>query len=61
MYYGYATKYYTLNGQKFFSDGLISVADENGKLGYIDEKGNQIVGFDGKYRHQRRYRRGHDE
>ena len=49
MYYGYITKYYTLNGQKFFSDGLISVADENGKLGYIDEKGNQIVGFDGKY------------
>ena len=48
-YYGYAAKYYTLNGQKFFSDGLISVADENGKLGYIDEKGNQIVGFDGKY------------
>ena len=48
-YYGYTTKYYTLNGQKFFSDGLLSVADENGKLGYIDEKGNQIVGFDGKY------------
>lgn len=49
VYYGYSNKYYTLNGQKFFSDGLISVADENGKLGYIDEKGNQIVGFDGKY------------
>lgn len=48
-YYGYTTKYYTLNGQKFFSDGLLSVADENGKLGYIDERGNQIVGFDGKY------------
>ncbi len=49
IYYGYATKYYTLNGQKFFSDGLLSVADENGKLGYIDERGNQIVGFDGKF------------
>ena len=49
IYYGYAIKYYTLNGQKFFSDGLISVADENGKLGYIDERGNQIAGFDGKY------------
>lgn len=48
-YYGYTTRYYTLNGQKFFSDGVISVSDENGKLGYIDEKGNQIVGFDGKY------------
>ena len=49
VYYGYSNKYYTLNGQKFFSDGLLSVADENGKLGYIDEKGNQIVGFEGKY------------
>lgn len=48
-YYGYTTKYYTLNGQKFFSDGLLSVADENGKRGYIDERGNQVVGFDGKY------------
>ena len=49
QYYGYSAKYYTLNGQKFFSDGLLSVKDENGKLGYIDERGNQIVGFDGKY------------
>lgn len=48
-YCGYTTKYYTLNGQKFFSDGLLSVTDESGNLGYIDEKGNQIVGFDGKY------------
>lgn len=48
-YYGFSTKYYTLNGQKFYSDGLLSVADESGKLGYIDENGNQVVGFDGKY------------
>lgn len=59
MYYGYATKYYTLNGQKFFSDGLISVADENGKLGYIDERGNQIVGFDGKYSRIKPFTEGH--
>ncbi len=48
-YYGYANKFYALNGQKFFSDGLLSVADENGNLGYIDIAGNQVVGFDGKY------------
>lgn len=49
MYYNYATKYYTLNGQKFFSDGLLSVSDENDKRGYIDERGNKVIGFDGKY------------
>lgn len=59
IYYGYSTKYYTLNGQKFFSDGLISVADENGKLGYIDEKGNQVVGFDGKYSRIKPFTEGH--
>lgn len=59
MYYGYETKYYTLNGQKFFSDGVISVADENGKLGYIDEKGNRIVGFDGKYSRIKPFTEGH--
>ncbi len=48
-YYGYAKKFYALNGQKFFSDGLLSVADERGNLGYIDITGNQVVGFDGKY------------
>lgn len=59
VYYGYATKYYTLNGQKFFSDGLISVADESGRLGYIDEKGNRIVGFDGKYSRIKPFTEGH--
>ena len=59
IYYGYASKYYTLTGQKFFSDDLISVADENGKLGYIDEKGNQVVGFDGKYSRIKPFTEGH--
>lgn len=59
IYYGYTTKYYTLNGQKFFSDDLISVADENGKLGYIDERGNQILGFDGKYSRIKPFTEGH--
>lgn len=58
-FYGYTTKYYTLKGQKFFSDDLISVADENGKLGYIDERGNKIVGFDGKYSRIKPFTEGH--
>ena len=41
--------YYTLNGQKFVSDGVISVADASGKPGYIDVNGNEIVGFNGKF------------
>ena len=58
-FYEYATKYYALTGQKFFSDGLLSVADESGRLGYIDEKGNQIVGFDGKYSRIKPFTEGH--
>lgn len=57
-YYGYAKKYYALNGQKFFSDGVLSVADENGNLGYIDVSGNQIVGFEGKYSRIKPYSEG---
>lgn len=49
VFHAFAAKYYTLNGQKFFSDGLLSVADETGNLGYIDEYGKPVVGFEGKY------------
>lgn len=49
VYHGFATSYYTLNGQKFYSDGLLSVADERGNLGYIDDYGKAVVGFEGKY------------
>ena len=48
-YYHFNNKYYTLNGQKFFSDGVISVANEQGKLGYIDIMGTEVCGFDSKY------------
>lgn len=48
-YYKFKKKYYTLNGQKFFSDGVLSVSDENGQLGYVDETGNIICGFNGAY------------
>ena len=48
-FHKFVNKYYTLNGQKFYSDQLLSVANENGKVGYIDSHGNEVVGFDGKY------------
>lgn len=48
-FYSFTNKYYTLNGQKFFSDDVLSVADQDGLLGYIDYRGNVVTGFDGKY------------
>lgn len=48
-YVSFSHPYYVISGQKFYSDGLLSVKDENGNLGYIDQFGNQVLGFDGKY------------
>lgn len=42
-------KYYTLLGQAFYSDGMLSVANGAGKAGYIDEEGQPVLGFDGKF------------
>ena len=58
-YYPYSEKYYTLNGQKFFSDGVLSVANADRQLGYIDESGNIVVGFDGKYDKIKPFVEGH--
>lgn len=48
-YYSFKEPYYTLMGQKFFSDGLLSVKNADGKPGYVDDHGVPVVGFDGKY------------
>lgn len=45
----FGKKYYTLSGQEFFSNGVLTVANEQGTLGYIDESGAEVCGFDGKY------------
>ena len=49
QYHDFKKRCYTLAGQKFFSDDLVSVSDENGKLGYVDCDGNPIIGFNDKY------------
>lgn len=48
-FHRFTKDYYTLQGQAFFSDGVLSVSNAQGKLGYIDLAGNEVVGFDGKY------------
>ena len=58
-YFPYSEKYYTLSGQKFFSDGVLSVANAQKQLGYIDESGNVVVGFDGKYDKIKPFVEGH--
>ena len=45
-YCAFSEKFYTLMGQKFYSDGLLSVGDAVGNVGYIDERGTRVLGFD---------------
>ena len=47
--YKFYKKFYTLTGQKFYSEGLISVSNEKGKKGYVDEAGNNEFCFDKNY------------
>lgn len=49
VYSKFENRYYVLKGQGFYSDGLLSVSDANGKVGYIDTFGNAVIGFDEKY------------
>ncbi len=48
-YFLFSRTYYALSGQAFYSDGLLSVENEKGEKGYIDEKGYEIVGFKDHY------------
>lgn len=41
--------YYALEGQWFYSEGLLSVEDDEGRKGYVDDRGHKIVGFDDGY------------
>ena len=48
-YHAFSKRYYTLKEQEFYSDDVLSVADENGRLGYVDKYGNTVTGFDGRF------------
>lgn len=37
--------YYTLQGQAFYSCGMLTVEDGRGNKGYIDVEGNPVIGF----------------
>lgn len=45
----FAERYYTIERQEFFSHGLLSVADAEGRLGFIDARGHKVMGFGGEY------------
>lgn len=42
-------KYFTLKGQAFYSDGMLTVSDERGRKGYLDTYGREEIGFDGRF------------
>ena len=48
-YIPFIEKYYTLSGQEFYSDGLLSAENTKGKKGYIDMSGMPICLFDRDY------------
>lgn len=48
-YTAFGTPFFTLEGQEFFSDGLLSVQDAKGKKGYVDRFGNVVCGFKKNY------------
>lgn len=58
-YFPFSEKFYTLSGQKFFSDGVLTVANAQRQLGYVDESGNVVIGFDGKYDKIKPFVEGH--
>lgn len=50
-FHKFSKQFYTLTGQKFYSkEGLISVSNEKGEKGYVDERGNNELCFEKKYK-----------
>lgn len=49
-FHKFSKQFYTLTGQKFYSEGLISVSNEKGEKGYVDETGNNELCFEKKYK-----------
>ena len=49
QYTPFSDKYFTLNGQEFYSDDVLTVQNAKGKKGYIDKSGEPVCGFDRDY------------
>lgn len=49
VYTPFPKPYYTLKGQEFFSNELLTVEDNKRKKGYVNAKGTVICGFNKKY------------
>lgn len=52
-------KYYLQRGHAFFSDEMLAVADERGNLGYINDHGIEVIGFDGSLHEVKPFTEGH--
>jgi len=48
-YKAFPKAYYLLAGQKFYSEGKLTVQDERQRRGYIDDQGSPVLGFDKGY------------
>lgn len=48
-YNAFSATYYIIKRQIFFSEGLMTVIDGNGRYGYINDLGAPVLGFDGKW------------
>ena len=61
-YYRFATKYYKpkrKNGFPFFSENVMVVCNEQGQEGYINEKGEPVVGFKSGLTHLQPFSEGY--
>ena len=58
-YLPFAKKYYTLTGQAFYSDGMLSVANEQNQVGYLNERGEEAFGFKGQFDRIKPFTEGH--
>lgn len=43
-------RFFSLKGQEFFSEGLLTVEDGDGRKGYINSDGAEVIGFDKGYK-----------
>lgn len=58
-YHAVNGQYFTLTGLDFCSDGMIPAASADGMPGYLDERGNAVLGFNGMWDRVMPFTEGH--